>query len=205
MSIRAPHSDNDLLDLLRIAGPLPVTEMSQAMEVTPTAIRQRLVRLLRRGMIQREAVRSGRGRPRHNFSLTDKGLRETGSNFTDLAMALWREIGASADSQLKADLLRRVARALAGGYARDIRGETPAERLESLRQLLMQRRIPVSLDESAGRMTLTTHACPYPTLAENDRDVCRMEQILFSELLGADVQLVRCRLDGRGDCQFQLD
>lgn len=204
MSIQAPHTDADLLDLLRIAGPLRVTEMAQAMEVTPTAIRQRLVRLMRRGMIQREAVRAGRGRPRHNYSLTEKGLRETGSNFTDLAMALWKEVGVNAPPEVKADLLRRVSRALAHGYARQIRGDTPAERLESLRELLMQRRIPASVEGQRGQLTLTTHACPYPTLAENDRDVCRMEQMLFSELLGADVNLVRCRLDGRGDCQFQV-
>lgn len=204
MSIQAPHSDADLLDLLRIAGPLRVTEMAEAMEVTATAVRQRLVRMLSRGFIQREAIRTGRGRPRHNYYLTEKGLRQTGSNFTDLAVALWREVRTVNDPELRRDLLRRIARALASGYADQIRGETPAERMESLRELLSQRRIPMSVDELQGRTTLTSHACPYPSLAENDRDICSMEQMMFSELLGADVNLTRCRLDGQGECQFQL-
>jgi predicted ArsR family transcriptional regulator len=204
MSIQAPHSDADLLDLLRIAGPLRVTEMAEAMEVTATAVRQRLVRMLSRGFIQREAIRTGRGRPRHNYYLTEKGLRQTGSNFTDLAVALWREVRTVNDPELRRDLLRRIARALASGYADQIRGETPAERMESLRELLSQRRIPMSVDDLQGRTTLTSHACPYPSLAENDRDICSMEQMMFSELLGADVNLTRCRLDGQGECQFQL-
>ena len=28
------------------------------------------------------------------------------------------------------------------------------------------------------------HACPYPNLAESDRNVCAMEKMLFSELVG---------------------
>ena len=93
MSIETPNSDSDLLDLLRIAGPLSVTQLADAMEVTATAIRQRLTRLTYKTLIQREAVRAGRGRPKHRYWLTEKGMLSTGSNFTDLAIALWSEVG----------------------------------------------------------------------------------------------------------------
>ena len=51
MSVAAPKSDGDVLDLLRISGPLGVPELADAMEVTPTAVRQRLTRLLGKEMI----------------------------------------------------------------------------------------------------------------------------------------------------------
>jgi DeoR family transcriptional regulator, suf operon transcriptional repressor len=203
MSIEAPNSDADLLDLLRIAGPLRVTEMADAMEVTATAVRQRLVRLMAQGMIQRETIRAGRGRPRHQYWLTEKGLRITGSNFADLALALWREVRSIADPDLRRDMLRRIAKALAAGYSTQIQGETPAERMRSLSELFAQRRIPVSVEESLDRPAITAHACPYPTLADQDNGVCTMEKMLFSELLGRDVELTRCRLEGGGDCRFQ--
>ena len=117
MSVEAPNSDADLMDLIRIAGPLSVTELADAMEVTATAVRQRLTRLMSQSMIEREAIRAGRGRPKHRYSLTDKGLRQTGSNFTDLAVTLWREIRTSGDDNLSRDVLRRISRALAAGYA----------------------------------------------------------------------------------------
>ncbi len=78
MSISAPKSDGDLLDLLRITGPLGVSELADAMEVTPTAVRQRLTRLLAGEAIQREPVRNGRGRPKHRYWLTDKGIPSNG-------------------------------------------------------------------------------------------------------------------------------
>ena len=63
MSISAPKSDGDLLDLLRITGPLGVSELADAMEVTPTAVRQRLMRLMARELIQREASATAAGGP----------------------------------------------------------------------------------------------------------------------------------------------
>ena len=68
-----PTADADLLDLLRCDGPLGVVELAEAVNVTPTAIRQRLVRLLAQNLIEREVERCGRGRPRHRYRLTTKG------------------------------------------------------------------------------------------------------------------------------------
>ncbi len=204
MSVEAPNSDADLLDLIRIAGPLSVTELADAMEVTATAVRQRLTRLMSQSMIQREAIRAGRGRPKHRYSLTDRGLRQTGSNFTDLALTLWREIRTVGDEKLGREVLRRISRALASGYASQIEGSTPAERLQSLAELLNQRRIPATVGSSDECSTLTTHACPYPNLAEEDHNICTMERMMFSELIGNDLELTQCRLNGGGDCRFQI-
>jgi DeoR family transcriptional regulator, suf operon transcriptional repressor len=204
MSIEAPKSDADLLDLLRITGPLAVLELADAMEVTPTAVRQRLTRLQSREMIQREAIRNGRGRPKHRYWLTEKGVRQTGSNFNDLAVALWGEIRGNGDADLRREMLRRIARALAAGYRDQIQGTTTAERMQSLAELLGQRRIPVSVENSSAGSVLTAHACPYPKLAEQDQGICSVERMMFSDLIGQDVEMTRCRLQGGGDCQFHV-
>jgi len=203
MSVETPNSDADLMDLIRIAGPLSVTELADAMEVTATAVRQRLTRLMGQSMIEREAIRAGRGRPKHRYSLTDKGLRQTGSNFTDLALTLWREIRSTGDENLSRDVLRRISRALAAGYAAQIKGDTPAERLQSLSELLNQRRIPTTVGSTDNHSTLTAHACPYPSLAEEDNNICTMEKMMFSELIGNELELTQCRLHGGGDCRFE--
>ena len=158
---------------------MSVTQMASAIEVTPTAIRQRLTRLMAKNLIEREAVRNGRGRPKHRYQLTQKGLRLTGSNFTDLALALWREIGQIEDMETRRVLIQRVIRALASGYAREIQGQTTAERMRSISRLLGQRRIPFSVDDggiSDLPPVLTAHACPYPELAEEDRGICILER-----------------------------
>ena len=205
MSIQAPTSDGRLLDLLRVAGSMGVAELAEEVEVTPTAIRQRLMRLMAQGLVQRQSVRNGRGRPKHLYQLTDKGLRLTGSNFADLALALWREIGLSGSEELQQEMVRRIAKALATEYAGQVQGSTTTERMQSLGDLLAQRRIPVTVKDFAHQLVMTAHACPYPKLAEQDRRVCAMEEMLFSELLGQEVELTQCRLDGGADCCFHAD
>ena len=203
MSTVAPCSDADLLDLLRASGRVGVAELAGMLGVTPTAVRQRLGRLMARGLVQREAVRSGRGRPRHRYQLSRKGLRMTGSNFTDLALALWRAMSSIEDPELRRQMLRRIARTLAEAYGTQIEGFTTADRMRSLSELLAERRVPFSVDRGNRLPVLTAHACPYPELAEKDPDICAMEKMLFSELLGEDLELGRCRLEGGSSCQFQ--
>jgi DeoR family suf operon transcriptional repressor len=204
MSMQSPSTDADFLDLLRTTGPLSVADLADAMEVTATAVRQRLTRLMGQEIIQREAIRNGRGRPKHRYWLTDKGIRMTGSNFADLAMALWKEVRALEDAELRREMLRRIAKALAHGYASQIHGTTTIERLRSVAEILAQRRIPVTVDENSAKPTLTAHVCPYPALAEQDKSICTVERMLFSELVGEDVKLTQCRLEGNDQCQFQV-
>jgi len=113
MSMQSPNSDSSLLGLLRITGPLTVLEMADAQEVAPQAIRNRLVRLLDQDAIQREVVIYGQGRPRHSYSLTEKGLLMTRSKFTGLAMKRWEEMYQKSTPSLRRKTLRRIARELA--------------------------------------------------------------------------------------------
>jgi predicted ArsR family transcriptional regulator len=200
-------SDADLLELLRASGAQGVTDLAKVIAVTPTAVRQRLSRLMAKGLIQREAIRNGRGRPKHRYRLSQKGLRLAGTNFADLALALWREIGQIEDPELRRTLIVRVVKALAAGYAKEIQGHTTAERMRSISRLLSQRQVPFSVEQDSALElppVLKAHACPYPELAEEDREICTLEELLFSELLGQDVKLCECRLDGGGSsCRFQ--
>ena len=91
LSEHVVSSDDAILDLLRDRGPMSVSELALAMDVTATAVRQRLNRLMGQGYIERTAVKVGRGRPSHRYLLTAKGHRKTGSNLGDLAIAAWED------------------------------------------------------------------------------------------------------------------
>jgi predicted ArsR family transcriptional regulator len=203
MNTSATTSDADLLDLLRALGPMDVASMSSEFAVTPTAVRQRLSRLRAQGLVDRQPVRHGRGRPKHRYQLTLKGLRLTGSNWPDLALALWREISTIEDFEVRRTVLRRVVKTLAATYGQEVQGGTIVDRMRSLAELLVQRRVPFSVERPNGEPVLTAHACPYPELSKSDPTICAMERVLFSELVGRELRLVKSRHDGGGTCQFQ--
>ncbi|MCR9116857.1 MAG: MarR family transcriptional regulator [bacterium] len=197
-------SDITILDLLRKHGGLTVGDLAAQMDVTATAIRQRLARLSGQELIERSTEKAGRGRPTHRYSLTTKGRRKTGSNFADLAIALWEEIREIKDPEIRRGLLVRLSRRLAEAYTNSVEGDTVKEKMDEIVALFRAREIPFEVNDEAASPVLTALACPYPDLAEQDRTICSVEKLLFSELLGESVTLSQCRLDGDNCCTFEL-
>ena len=197
-------SDIAILDLLRKHDLLTVAYLATALGVTATAVRQRLTRLLAQGLIQRKATKEGRGRPSHYYALTSQGRRKTGANFADLAIALWQEVREIKDPEVRRGLLQRISKRLAALYGDRMEGEGLEQKMEALAALFGERQIPFEVNRSNPLLpVLTALACPYPDLAEQDRTICSMEKMLFSELVGENLKLSECRLDGGKCCSFE--
>lgn len=205
MSPRVESSDELVLDLLRRSDGMTVSQLAAALEVTATAVRQRLRRLIAGGLVDRRVLKSLRGRPAHRYALTDSGRRQAGSNFSDLAVALWEEVRAISDPEVRRGMLQRISDRLAAVYKERVSGESPEQRMDSLVKLLAERDIPFAVGKKDQLPVLTAHACPYTDLAEQDRSVCAMERMLFSRLLGRRLRLSQCRLDGPSCCTFELN
>lgn len=198
-------TDMVVLDMLRKHPSLTTAEMAEAMDVTATAVRQRLNRLMGQGFVERLASKAGRGRPTHKYRLTTKGERKAGANYADLAMALWEEIRSIEDPEVKRGLITRIAKRLVGMYANEVRGEDAEQRIHELMALFLGRQIPLEYEsDEDGKPVLNVLACPYPDLAEQDRAVCTLEKAMFAELLGQNMELSHCRLDGENCCTYEL-
>lgn len=208
-------SDAALVELLRTEDGPGVSDLAAALGVTATAVRQRLDRLMRDGMVARDVLRPGatsdpgtrsRGRPAFGYRLTDKGRRAGGDNFRDLALVLWREIRSIPSPEIRRGLVSRIGSAMAGAYRDRVSGRGVRERLEETVGLFRERRIACSVepaDPASGRLAvLTSHVCPYPELAERDRSICVAERHMLQDLVGARVTLASCRLDGAEGCRF---
>jgi len=199
-------SDVAILDMLRRVDGLTVPQLSEAMGVTATAVRQRLTRLMAQGLLERQVRRaeeSSRGRPSHTYSLTEQGLRKTGANFADLSIALWQEIRNIKDPEVRRGLLERLAKTLAEMYGNRVGDGSIEERMESIRELFGERGVSFKVDSNSELPILTAETCPYPDLAEKDRSICSLEKMLLSELLDENVRLTGCRLDGASCCTFE--
>jgi predicted ArsR family transcriptional regulator len=196
-------TDRAIVDLLRRSDRLTVAQMALQLGVTATAIRQRLARLLASGDIERESAGQGRGRPSHRYRLTKQGQRAPGTNFADLAIALWDEVRSVRDLEIRRGLLQRISARLVSQYAPRLEGKGRDERLQAIVDLFAERNVPLAVDQRQPQLpVLNALACPYPDLAEHDRSVCSMERMMFSELLGESLSLSQCRLDGATCCSF---
>lgn len=198
-------TDRAVVDLLRRRGSSTINDLMEYGGVTATAIRQRLNRLMEQGLVERHAESVGRGRPTHLYSLTKAGVQSGGNNYSDLVEVLWSEIRAIRDPDIRQGLLKRIVTRMAKVYAEQLSGEDVEQKMNTLVSLMQERDIPFELETSGeGQLpVLTALACPYPDLAEQDRGICSMEKMLFSEILGETVHLSGCRLDGENCCTFE--
>ena len=196
-------TDAALMELLRVEPALEIGPLASALGVTATAVRQRLERLMKAGLVERRTVARPRGRPAHAYSLTAEGRRSGGDNFRDLALVLWREIRVIREPAVRQGLLSRIGASMANMYRGEVAGVDPAARLESVAEVLRRREVSCDVERGQGDLAvLTSYSCPYPDLAEQDRSICAAERLMLQDLVGAPVALSECRLDGSTCCRF---
>lgn len=199
-------SDRPLLDLIRRRGPITIAAMATALGVTPTAVRNRLARLVEAGMVERHLEPGGRGRPRHAYQASAEAHKSFGQNYADLALVLWDELmHAVEDRKLRRFLFGRVTERLAEQYRSEVRGDEWQGRMVQLGSVLLDRGIEAEVTDATAEALpiLRQHSCPYYALAEVDRTVCALERKMFEKVLGRSLRLSRCRLDGHRSCDFE--
>ncbi|MEL6898534.1 MAG: ArsR family transcriptional regulator [Planctomycetota bacterium] len=106
-----PIRDVDLmlLNQLRDGDARGITQLTSALGVTATAVRQRVERLLIDGSVQRHKLVAGRGRPTFEYSITAKGQRRIGADMARMADALWHAVIRLPDDAVRNEILRHVA------------------------------------------------------------------------------------------------
>ena len=196
-------NDRQFLSRLRRMEDGTVHEICAEIGVTATAIRQRLTRLQGLGFVTREAVRCGRGRPHHVYRVSTAGLRELGDNYGDLATILWQEVNNIEHPEVRAQVMGRVRQAMVAQFAPVVRADSLSERFDDLKTALLARGFDVEVDNSGPLPILRENNCPYLELAGSDPSICEMEQEIFHRVLGVEIKLTQCCLDGAHCCEFQ--
>lgn len=200
--------DRDLIRVLRAGEFVSVDALIEELGVTATAVRQRIQRLMELGLIEREKIVSGRGRPTYRYRLTVLGHRHAGANANELVDAMWQEILSLTDTQVRQQLISAIASRLGRQYAAQLEvtaeGESVEHRMHQLSSMLNDRQISTEVSHVGSLPVLDISSCPYPALTDSsdDRAMCRLEEQMFSAALGQPVELSSCRLDGDSCCQF---
>lgn len=185
---------------------MTVQDFTGCLEVTATAVRQRLDRLVEVRLIERRKESVGRGRPQFRYSLTSLGMSYSSVSYADLAAALWAEVMELPNASVRSGIMRRVARRMSQAFAESVVLEgSLQDRMQAMAVELVKRKIPTAVSPEGALPILQMLACPFPNLAsdENNRQVCEMEQEMISAAVGQAVELDCCRLDGHEHCQFR--
>jgi len=204
MKIDIDNAERQFLERLRRLGAATVQDIGDALQVTATAVRQRLSRLHGLGLIEREVQRAGRGRPHHLYRVSEQALRVLGDNYNELALILWREFQKISNPETREALRQNIQNSMAARFSSVSQGTTLQERLEILRSLMQEKGYSVEIQDRDGSPVLRETNCPYHDLANDDRTICEMEEEVFSKLLGVPFKLTSCCQDASHHCEFEV-
>jgi DeoR family transcriptional regulator, suf operon transcriptional repressor len=196
-----------IVKLLVGAPPKSVADLIRATGVTRTAVTEQLTELLEAGFVERALERkSARGRPRHVYKATNAALALLfPGNQWLLVPALWQAVIDVGGEELSKKILKRVSRAMAEHYRSKITAKKPKDRLRQFLALLSDEGGLFDLVETkSGRWTLHKRSCPFISMADDRRCVCRVDLEMMTAVVGRPVRRTACRHDGAACCTFEI-
>jgi predicted ArsR family transcriptional regulator len=192
-----------VIEYIKRNGSATIKELEELLGVTTNAVRQHLQALQADGYVERRPVNVGVGRPHHLYLISAKAHDLFACHCDDLALTLLEEVFALEGEERAALLLDRVGDRLAKRYASSVRGEALQERVEQLAGALYARGVLTDVDvEDENTIVLHAYNCPYHELAHEHRAICEMDEDVMRKILGSDVNLSACMMDGHRGCSF---
>jgi len=202
MKLPLEHDDEQFLLSLQRLGAVTVQDLCGTSGVTATAVRMRLVRLQSLGLVDRQTIRAGRGRPHHTYQITEQGRRQLGDNYSELARLLWSELQTIDELDVRQRVTGRIRDAMVRQYGANVRGELLSDRFSQLGAALSERGFSVEVGSEGSLPILRENHCPYHDLAQQDSGICELEQQVFEQVLGIPLKLSSCCRDGHHCCEF---
>ena len=192
-----------IIETLQRQGSATIKELEDVLGVTTTAVRQHLQTLQTEGYLERRTVHAGVGRPHHAYFLTAKVQELFACQCDDLALTLLQELFVLEGSERAQLLLDRVSTRLAGKYASTVQAQALQKRVHELAGTLNDNGVLTdALIQDDGALVLRTYNCPYHELASEHREICDMDTAMMRKVLGSEVNLTSCMLDGHAGCTF---
>lgn len=186
---------------LLLDGPRTAGELSRTLRIQVSATRKHLERLRSLEIVDGRFERSGPGRPKKVFALTDAGRELFPRHYDEVLNALVSEIAVEHGEAAARRTLHRVA----DGFARAAVPEPGADR-KGLRQLedgLRELGFEPSIAEKGRECTITSRNCPILRTAKLHRElVCAglHAHLIETATGGKDVLRGRWIVDGDSIC-----
>ena len=207
---RSSNLRRALLLRLRHDGPSSPEDLATALGVSRTGVLQQLHALETAGLVSRQAVRHGVGRPRHVYDVTAAAQDLFPTNYDGLASGLLAAIRAIGGEDLVDGVFDERRR-----ITRDRIRQRMAERLTPEARLVDRaRELAVIQDEQGylaetligadGVIRLVERNCAIHRVAADNGAACQAELDLFREILGPDVVLETHIAAGDRCCTYRI-
>ena len=194
-----------IIILLKKRGPLAIDDLSRELSITSMGIRQHLLSLERRGLIEYITKRQGIGRPAFLYKLTEKADRLFPKEYDKFILNLFRDIEKHEGREKIEEILKwrknRIVK-----EAKELLAEKKSvhDKMYGMKDILESDGYFAELSESNNNFTLRLYNCPVFKLASEYKEICRYDLQILRELIGKELTREECIIDGSPSCTYAI-
>lgn len=202
-------SKKQLVDLIKKRGAVTIDEASQVTELAKTTLREHFLQLERDGLIKREFLRQGPGRPTLQYKLTGNGQKLYPSHEAELMKGLLKFLKSEGEEELIREFFesywnKRLEKAerLMNEYP----VEDTANRLETLSGMLAEEGFmpECNVGNENDEVEIQECNCPFGEIVGETRLPCKLEAEFFQKLFGGRVERSSHIAEGDFSCTYRI-
>jgi predicted ArsR family transcriptional regulator len=194
-----------ILMILKTRGPMPIDDLSKELNITSMGIRQHLLSLERRGLINYITKRQGIGRPAFLYKLTDKADNLFPKTYDKFIVDIFKDIEKNEGRNKVDDLFKwRKNRILKETREALSEKKSLEDRVYGLKDIFEARGYFVTLNETDNYYSLMQFNCPIYKVASEYKEACKYELQMYKDLLGKDVTRQQCMAEGNPSCTYNI-
>lgn len=194
-----------ILLTLKKKGSMSVDGLSREVNITPMGIRQHLLVLERKGIVEYVTKKHGVGRPGFLYRLTETADELFPKGYQDLAMDILSDLERTDGKNKIEGIFRRRKERLAAELVPHLQGmDTLSARVHAFSDILQKNGYIIELEEHPTLFRLRQFNCPILKVARRFKEVCDYDLQLYRELIGAAVRREQCISDGDHSCEYVI-
>lgn len=201
-------SDNEkALRILKTRGPQPLSAIAKEMDVTTEGARFHLLKLEKEGLVQATKEAKGRGRPKHIWSLTEKGHNRFPDTHAELTVKLITKMRETLGEEAVDKVIEANQESGIDAYSEELKDLDDLEsKVAKLAEIRAREGYMAEYEKDEEGYLLIENHCPICTAAKLCQGFCRAELNTFRTVLGDDVKVERVShiIAGARRCAYRI-
>ena len=194
-----------ILLLLKKNGPQSIETLSQELRITSMGVRQHLLSLERKGLIDYVAKRQGIGRPAFLYKLAEKAEDLFPKTYDSFVINMFRDIEKHEGREKIDELFKwRKNRLLKNAKEAIADKDTIHDKVYGLKDFLESEGYFADVSDADTRYLLKLSNCPIYKLAAEFNEACKNDLHFYRELLGKEVTREECIIEGNHSCIYSI-
>lgn len=197
-----------IVQLVKRRGAVTVDEAMEALELAETTVRQHFDRLEEKGLLVRESVPRGPGRPTLEYRLSPAGERlfpsQDGALFGKMLDFLVKEGYPAVIDTFFRQMWAERQQELVERFD-EAQATTVEERLAIVEEFLAREGFVPEIEVDDAQVTIRECNCPFSQAVRATRLPCRLEAQFLEHALQRDLKRVGYMPDGHPACVYEFD